>query len=112
MGVQHNRKRTNVKLYARKVLIMDAFDEFLPPYLDFVKGVVNSDDIPLNVSRELLQDRSLLTFIAKNLTRRCFDMFDELAKDKDMYKTFYASFSANIKLGVHEDKPNRPKLLE
>lgn len=74
MGMYFQKKQTNVKLYARHVMIMDAFDEFLPPYLNFVKGVVNSDDIPLNVSRESLQDNGLIQFIARHLVRRCFEM--------------------------------------
>lgn len=113
MGVaSQDRKQRNIKLYARKVLIMDEFDEFLPPYLCFVKGVVNSDDIPLNVSRELLQDNKMLKFIAKNLVKRCLDMFNELAADPVAYKSFFNAFSTNLKLGIHEDTTNREKLMD
>lgn len=113
---QQDKKRDNVKLYVKKVLIMDKSDDLLPEYLGFVSGVVDSDDLPLNVSREMLQQSSIMRVIKKNLVRKVLDMIADLSQDeseegKQKWHAFYTSFANSIKLGVHEDERNRDKIL-
>merc|ERR1711937_1000241 len=129
-------KRSEIKLYVRRVLVADKFDELLPKYLNFVKGVVDSDDLPLNVSREQLQQTKIMKVISKKLVRKVLELMKKLAKEEDSgddedeekddeeekeekedkkddestWAKFYKEFNKNLKMGCYEDDSNRSKI--
>ena len=107
-----SKKKKNIKLHVRKVFVSDDSEQFCPDWMSFIHGIVDSQDLPLNISRETLQKSQILKVIKKNVVKKTLEALIELSAEDDKYSTFYEQFSKNIKLGIHEDESNKEKLAK
>lgn len=107
-----DNKNKNMRLFVKRVYITNDSEELLPKWLNFVEGVIDSEDLPLNVSREILQQNKYMKLIKKNITKKVVEMLNEVIKDKETYNSVYINYSQQLKLGILEDSSLEEKLLK